>query len=361
MQGKDFELGIYTFAELTPDPDTGRVVSPAERLRDLLEEIELADQVGLDVFGVGEHHRPDFAVSAPAVVLAAAAERTERIRLTSAVSRAQLGRPGPRLPGLRDARPALRRACRDHGRPRLVHRVVPALRATTSHDYDELFAEKLDLLLAVREHERVTWTGGHRAAARGSRRLSAARSRTRCRSGSRSAAHPSRRSARARSGCRWRWAIIGGLPERFAPFAELHRARGARGRARPPPALSINSHGFIAETARSKPPTSVFRAVRDDDGPDRARAGLAADDPRSSSRRRARSAARTSSAARRRSSRRSSSSTRSSGTSASCSSSRVGTIPHAELMRRSSCSGRRSRPVVRAELSRRAETPAPVA
>src|SRR5436305_10913657 len=80
------ELGIYTFAELTPDAQTGQAISPAQRLRDLLEEIELADQVGLDVFGVGEHHRPDFAVSAPAVVLAAAAERTKEIRLTSAVS-----------------------------------------------------------------------------------------------------------------------------------------------------------------------------------------------------------------------------------------------------------------------------------
>src|SRR5688500_17054665 len=80
------ELGIYTFAELTPDPVTGRTVTPRERLRDLIEEIELADQVGLDVFGVGEHHRPDFAVSAPAVVLAAAAARTRNIRLTSAVS-----------------------------------------------------------------------------------------------------------------------------------------------------------------------------------------------------------------------------------------------------------------------------------
>src|SRR5579862_4351414 len=75
------ELGIYTFAELTSDE-----ISPEERLRDLLEEVELADQVGLDVFGLGEHHRPDFAVSAAAVVLAAAAARTERIRLTSAVS-----------------------------------------------------------------------------------------------------------------------------------------------------------------------------------------------------------------------------------------------------------------------------------
>ena len=80
------ELGIYTFGETTADPATGRLVGPEERLRDLLEEIELADQVGLDVFGVGEHHRPDFAVSAPAVVLAAAAARTKRIRLTSAVS-----------------------------------------------------------------------------------------------------------------------------------------------------------------------------------------------------------------------------------------------------------------------------------
>jgi alkanesulfonate monooxygenase SsuD/methylene tetrahydromethanopterin reductase-like flavin-dependent oxidoreductase (luciferase family) len=80
------ELGIYTFGELTEDPETGCAVEPATRLRDLIEEIELADQVGLDVFGVGEHHRPDFAVSAPAVVLVAAAERTKAIRLSSAVS-----------------------------------------------------------------------------------------------------------------------------------------------------------------------------------------------------------------------------------------------------------------------------------
>src|SRR5215470_13839409 len=80
------ELGVYTFAELYPDPATGRTISPEERLANLIEEVELADQVGLDVFGIGEHHRPDFAVSAPAVVLAAAAARTTRIRLTSAVS-----------------------------------------------------------------------------------------------------------------------------------------------------------------------------------------------------------------------------------------------------------------------------------
>ena len=80
------EIGVYTFAERTPDAVTGHLVSAEQRLRDLMEEIELADQVGLDVFGVGEHHRQDFVVSSPAVVLAAAAMRTKRIRLTSAVT-----------------------------------------------------------------------------------------------------------------------------------------------------------------------------------------------------------------------------------------------------------------------------------
>src|ERR1700741_747974 len=80
------EIGLYTFAEATPDPVTGRTVTPAGRLRDLVEEVELTDQVGLDVYGVGEHHRPDYVASAPAVILAAAAARTKRIRLTSAAT-----------------------------------------------------------------------------------------------------------------------------------------------------------------------------------------------------------------------------------------------------------------------------------
>src|ERR1700731_3154659 len=80
------EIGITTFAETTTDPATGKPFNPATRLANLIEEIELADQVGLDVFGVGEHHRPEYAVSTPAVVLAAAAERRKKIRLTSAVT-----------------------------------------------------------------------------------------------------------------------------------------------------------------------------------------------------------------------------------------------------------------------------------
>ena len=80
------EIGIYSFAEIAPDPATGAQVGAGQRLRDLLEEIELADQVGLDVFGIGEHHRPDYTVSSPSTVLAAAAALTRQIRLTSAVS-----------------------------------------------------------------------------------------------------------------------------------------------------------------------------------------------------------------------------------------------------------------------------------
>ncbi len=80
------EIGIYSFADLSPDVQTGQTISPTERMRDIVEEIELADQLGLDVYGLGEHHRPDFISSAPAVALAAGASRTKRIRLTSAVS-----------------------------------------------------------------------------------------------------------------------------------------------------------------------------------------------------------------------------------------------------------------------------------
>ena len=81
-----FEIGVFTFGDHGPDPLTGASVSPAERMRQIVEEAVLAEQVGLDVFGLGEHHRADFIVSAPEVALAAIAARTERIRLTSAVT-----------------------------------------------------------------------------------------------------------------------------------------------------------------------------------------------------------------------------------------------------------------------------------
>ena len=241
------ELGIYTFAELTPDPRTGETVTPRQRLRDLLEEIELADQVGLDVFGVGEHHRPDFAVSAPAVVLAAAAERTSRIRLTSAVSVLSSDDPVrvfqafATLDLLSGGRAEIMA-----GRGSFIESFP--LFGYDLHDYDELFAEKLDLLLAIRAAERVSWRGRHRPPLDGL------------------AVHP--RSVQqplpvwvavggspdsavraGRLGLPMALAIIGGLPERFVPFAELHRRAAAEAGHAPLP-LSINSHGYLADDSR---------------------------------------------------------------------------------------------------------------
>src|SRR3982074_3288420 len=140
------EIGLYTFGELTPDAATGSTVSPAQRLKDLCEEIELADQLGLDIFGVGEHHRPDFAVSTPAVVLAAAAGRTTNIRLTSAVSVISSDAPGRVFQGfatldlLSGGRAEIMA-----GRGSFIES-FPLFGFDLS-DYNELFAEKLELLL----------------------------------------------------------------------------------------------------------------------------------------------------------------------------------------------------------------------
>src|SRR5690606_21212414 len=144
--GESVEFGIYSFVEATLDPGLGRRVSPEERLHRLIEEIELADQVGLDVFGVGEHHRPEYVASAPAVILAAAAARTKRIRLTSAVT--VLGSDDPvrvfqdfaTLDLLSEGRAEIM-----VGRGSFIES-FPLFGYDLS-DYDELFAEKLDLLL----------------------------------------------------------------------------------------------------------------------------------------------------------------------------------------------------------------------
>ena len=159
---RPFELGLYSFAERTPDPATGQLVSPAQRLRNLIETIELADQVGLDVFGLGEHHRPDFISSAPAVILAIAAARTQRIRLTSAVTVLSSDDPVrvfqdfATLDVLSNGRAEIMA-----GRGSFIESFP--LFGYDLNDYDALFAEKLDLLLKLRQSERITWSGAHRA------------------------------------------------------------------------------------------------------------------------------------------------------------------------------------------------------
>jgi len=241
------ELGIYTFAELEPDPTNGSLISAQRRIADLMEEIELADQLGLDVFGVGEHHRPDFTVSAPAVVLGAAAAKTKNIRLTSAVTVLSSDDPVrvfqdfATIDLLSGGRAEIMA-----GRGSFIESFP--LFGYDLDDYDDLFAEKLQLLLQIRDAERVTWSGKHRApignlavyprpvqnplpiwVAVGGNPPSVVRAGT--------------------LGLPMALAIIGGMPERFAPLAELHK-EAARRAGHQPPALSINSHGFIADTSQ---------------------------------------------------------------------------------------------------------------
>ena len=244
------EFGIYTFAERTPDPGTGQLVSAEQRLADLLEEIELADELGLDVFGVGEHHRPDYVVSSPAVVLAAGAARTKRIRLTSAVSVLSSDDPVrvfqdfATLDLLSGGRAEIMA-----GRGSFVESFP--LFGYDLNDYDELFAEKLDLLLELRRSERVSWEGVHRAPihdlpvfprpvqnplpvwiAVGGTPQSVVRAAT--------------------LGLPMALAIIGGEPARFAPLVDLYR-EAARRAGHDPDTLpvSINSHGYIADDSKT--------------------------------------------------------------------------------------------------------------
>ncbi len=243
------EIGVYSFGEL-PDGSGTDPARVARRLRDMIEEVELADQVGLDVYGVGEHHRPDFAVSAPAVVLAAAAERTEKIRLTSAVSVISSDDPVrvfqdfATLDLLSGGRAEIM-----PGRGSFIESFP--LFGYDLDDYDELFAEKLELLLKLRAGERVTWAGRHRPAindlgvyprplqdplpiwiAVGGSTQSVVRA--------------------GRLGLPLAVAIIGGSAERFVPMVELYRQAAGQAAGQDPAqlAVSINSPAYVAETSQ---------------------------------------------------------------------------------------------------------------
>jgi probable LLM family oxidoreductase len=243
------EIGVFTFAETTPDPVTGQRIGAEERLRQVLEEAALADRVGLDVYGVGEHHRPDFAVSTPAVVLAAISQRTRDIRLTSAVT--VLGSDDPVRVFQEFATLDLLSGGRAEimaGRGSFIESFP--LFGLDLAEYDDLFASKLDLLLALRERERVVWQGRHRPPLTGQgvyprpvqERLpvwiavgGTAASVVRA----------------ARLGLPLAVAIIGGMPERFRPLIDLYRDTAATA-GRDPASLpvSINAHTYLAPTSR---------------------------------------------------------------------------------------------------------------
>jgi len=235
------ELGLATFADLASG------ASPRQRMQELMEEVELADQLGLDVFGIGEHHRPDFLVSSPAVVLAAAAVKTERIRLSSAVTVLSAADP------VRVFQEFATLDLISNGRAEIVAgrgsfvESYP-LFGLQLEDYDSLFQEKLELLLKIRDNTHVTWSGKHRAALTGQgiypRPLQNPLPIWVGVGGT-----PESFVRAGILGLPLMVAIIGGEPHRFRPLIDLYRKAGQRaGHAPEKLIVGLHSIGFLADT-----------------------------------------------------------------------------------------------------------------
>ena len=240
------QFGIDSFVEHTPDPVSGATISAAERMRQLVAEAVCADTSGLDVVAIGEHHRSEFLASAPAVVLAAIATRTTKVRLASAVT--VLGSDDP----VRVFQAFATLDLLSHGRAEIIAGRGSFIESFPLFgydldDYDEVFAEKLDLLLALRDHERIQWSGKHRPPLTGQ------------------GVYP--RPAQpvlpvwlgvggtpqsfvraGLLGLPLMIAIIGGEPHRFRPLVDLYREAGKRA-GHPPErlAVGIHVHGFLAD------------------------------------------------------------------------------------------------------------------
>jgi probable LLM family oxidoreductase len=246
---EEMQIGVDSFAAAISDPVTGLKLDPVVRMQNLLEEIELADQTGLDVFGIGEHHRQEFLDSAPAVILAAAAARTKDIRLTSAVTVLSAADP------VRVFQQFATLDLISHGRAEIVAgrgSFVEAypLFGLRLEEYDSLFSEKLDLLLKIRESTHVYWSGKHRAPLTGQ------------------AVYPrplqnplpiwvgvgGTPASFARAGMLGlplMVAIIGGEPKRFRPLIDLYREAGRRAGHSPEKLIvGLHSIGFLGDTTK---------------------------------------------------------------------------------------------------------------
>jgi len=240
------QIGVDSFVAATVDPRTRQAVEPARHLRELLEAIALADQVGLDVFGIGEHHRQEFLDSAPILILAAAAARTRRIRLTSAVTVLSAADP------VRVFQQFATLDLLSNGRAEMVVGRGSFIEAfplfgLELEDYDSLFAEKLDLLLKIREHTHVHWSGKHRPSLNGEgvyprpvqNRLPVWLG---------VGGTPASFARAGALGLPLMVAIIGGEHRRFRPLIDLYREAGLRaGHSLEQLKVGVHSLGYVAE------------------------------------------------------------------------------------------------------------------
>ncbi len=246
-----FDIGVYHFGELTPDPHTGATVSPAQRLAQLIEQAEVADQAGISVFGVGEHHRPDFAISAPPMLLAAMAARTSRIHLTTAVTVLSSDDP---------VRVFEQMSTLDNlsgGRAEMIVGRGSYIESFPLFGYDlagygDLFEEKLDLLTRIQAEDPITWSG-HLRPSLENQHISPRPYRDRkiplwvAVGGT-----PASVIRAATRGLPMALGILGGRVDGFQPFVEAYHAAGEQNGV---PAeqlrVSVNGPGFVAKTSQA--------------------------------------------------------------------------------------------------------------
>lgn len=243
------EIGITSFVENTPDPATGKLLSPQERMANLMEEIELSDQLGLDVFSIGEHHRSDFIVSSPAVVLGAAAVKTKNIRLSSAVTVLSSDDPVRVFQDFAHVDLLSKgRAEIMAGRGSFIESFP--LFGNDLNDYDTLFSEKLELLTLLNKSEKVSWKGKHRPSIE-NRGVYPRPYQEELPIWVAIGGTPESVVRAATKGLPMALAIIGGMPARFVPFTDLYKETYKKaGHEAANLQLAINSHGYIADDSQ---------------------------------------------------------------------------------------------------------------
>lgn len=243
------EIGIYTLADIGPDPLTNKMITPKQRMKEMIQAAKLADEAGLDVFGVGEHHRLDYASSSPAVILAAIAQATNRIKLTSTTSvlstldPVRLFEDFATLDLLSDGRAEILA-----GRGAFIESFP--LFGYSTNDYDELFSEHMELLLQLNVNERVTWSGDFRSPLRNAE-ISPRPLQEQIPIWIGVGGTPDSAVRAGKFGVGMVLAILGGDPLRFKHLVDLYRNAGMEAGHSPDVLkVGITGHAFIAETTQ---------------------------------------------------------------------------------------------------------------
>lgn len=249
IKSSGIEIGIYTLADIGPDPLTSKTITVQQRVKDIIQAAKFADEAGLDVFGVGEHHRLDYASSSPAVLLAAIAQVTKQIRLTSATSvlstldPVRLFEDFATLDLLSDGRAEILA-----GRGAFIESFP--LFGYRTNDYDDLFEEHMDLLLQLTQKETVTWSGEFRSSLRDAE-IAPRPVQEKLPIWIGVGGTPESAVRAGRFGVGMALAILGGNPRRFKPLVDLYRQAGMdAGHAPETLKVGVTGHAYLAKTTQ---------------------------------------------------------------------------------------------------------------